>query len=67
VSEEIFNLGPQAAQESTQQAERSPLLSRLSLFLSEILDSFSFLFFCLPFSSLTLLLSSWCSRFIAEE
>ncbi len=67
VSEEILNLGQQSVQESAAQAERLPLLSRLSLFLSEILDSFSFLFFCLPFSSLTQLLSSWCSRFIAEE
>jgi hypothetical protein len=67
VSEEILNLGQQPAREPALPDERLPLLSRLSLFLSETLDSFSFLFFCLPFSSLTQLLSSWCSRFIAEE
>jgi hypothetical protein len=67
VSEEILISAEQSAQESTPQAERLPLLSRCSSFLSEILDSFSFLFFCLPFSSLTHLLSSWCSRFLAEE
>jgi len=57
----------QSAHEPTSQGERLPLLSRFPLFLSEILDSFSFVFFCLPFSSLTQLLSSWCSRFLAEE
>jgi hypothetical protein len=67
VSEEILNPAPQPAQELASQAERLPLLSRFSVFLSEILDRFSFLFFCLPFSSLTHLLSSWCSRFLAEE
>jgi hypothetical protein len=63
VSEEILN----PAEPSAGQSEGLPLFSRLSVFLSEILDSFSFLFFCLPFSSLTHLLTSWCSRFLAEE
>jgi hypothetical protein len=67
VSEEILNSASQPAQELAAQAERLPLLSRFSFFLSDVLDRFSFLFFCLPFSSLTHLLSSWCSRFIAEE
>jgi len=59
VDEELDNPAPQP--------ERLALLSRFSVFLSEILDSFSFLFFCLPFSSLTHLLTSWWSRFLAEE
>jgi hypothetical protein len=67
VSEEILNSAPQPAQENTSHAERLPLLSRFSFFLSEVLDRLSFFFFCLPFSSLTLLLTSWYSRFLAEE
>jgi hypothetical protein len=63
VSEEFLN----SAQQSGEQPERLPLLSRSSVFLSEILDSFSSLFFCVPFSSLTHLLSSLWSRFLAEE
>jgi hypothetical protein len=49
------------------QAERQAQLSRFSVLLSGVLDSFSSFFFCLSFSSLTHLLSSWCSRFLAEE
>jgi hypothetical protein len=63
VSEEFLNL----KQESAKQTGRLLLLSRTSLLFSAILDSFSFLFFCLSFSSLAHLFSSWCSRFIAEE
>jgi len=51
---------------SAPQPER-PLLSRLSDQFSDVLDSFSFLFFCLSFSSLTHLLGSWYNRFLAEE
>jgi hypothetical protein len=63
VSEEFLN----SAEERTRQPERLAPLSRFSVFLSEILDRFSFLFFGLPFSSLTHLLTSWWSRFLAEE
>jgi hypothetical protein len=49
------------------QPEHLPLFSRFSDLFSGILDSFSFLFFCLSFSSLTHLFTSWCSRFLAEE
>jgi hypothetical protein len=49
------------------QPERLTLLSRFSDLVSGTLDSFSFLFFCLSFSSLTHLFTSWCSRFLAEE
>jgi hypothetical protein len=59
VSEEFAN--------PTQQAARAPLLSRLSVLVSAALDSFSFLFFCLSFSSLTHLLGSLWSRLLAEE
>jgi hypothetical protein len=59
VNEEFTNPAPQP--------ERPPLLSRFSDLLSGILDSFSFAFFCLSFSSLTHLLGSWWSRFLAEE
>jgi len=59
VNEEDVNPAPQP--------ERKPLLSRFSDLLSEVLDKFSFAFFCLSFSSLTHLLTSWCSRFLAEE
>jgi hypothetical protein len=59
VNEEMLN--PAA------QPERPTLLSRCSVFLSGLVDSFSFAFFYLSFSSLTHLLSSWCSRLLAEE
>jgi hypothetical protein len=49
------------------QPERLTLLSRFSDLVSGTLDSFSFLFFCLSFSSLTHLLGSLWSRFIAAE
>jgi hypothetical protein len=63
VSEEILN----SAQQSARQLEHPPLSSRFSDFFSGILDRFSSLFFYLPFSSLTHLLTSWWSRFLAEE
>jgi hypothetical protein len=59
VNEEIVN--------PASHAERPSLLSRFSDLVSEVLDNFSFLFFCLSFSSLTHLFSSWWSRFLAEE
>jgi len=52
---------------SALQSDRLTLLSRSSAFLSGALDSFSFLFFCLPFSTVTHLLSSWWSRLLAEK
>jgi hypothetical protein len=71
VSEEFLNPVEQPAQQTAQQTasrpERLPLLSRFPFFLSEILDSFSSCFFYLSFSSLTHLLVSWWSRFLAEE
>ncbi|HWY23012.1 MAG TPA: hypothetical protein VNX26_17435 [Candidatus Acidoferrum sp.] len=59
MNEEFINPAPQP--------ERLALLSRFSDLLSEILDSFSFAFFYLSFSSLTHQFSWWCSRFLAEE
>jgi len=59
VSEEFVN--------PATELERLSLLSRFSVLLSDVLDSFSFLFFCLSFSSLTHLFTSWWSRFLAEE
>jgi hypothetical protein len=71
VSEESLNPAqqpaPQPGQQPTRQPERLPLLSRSSFFLSGILDSFSSFFFYLSFTSLTHQLSSWWSRFLAEE
>jgi hypothetical protein len=52
---------------SEPQSDHLTLLSRSSVFLSGALDSFSVLLFCLPFSSLSQLLSSWCSRFLPGE
>jgi hypothetical protein len=63
VNEEFANL----AQQPASQSERLPVVSRFSAFLSEILDSFSFAFFYLSFSSLTHLLGSLWNRFLAEE
>jgi hypothetical protein len=63
VSEE--SLHPE--QQPTPQPERLPLVTRSSFLLSGILDSFSSFFFYLSFSSLTHLLSSCWSRFLAEE
>jgi hypothetical protein len=63
VNEEFLNL----EQESAKQTGGLPLLSRTSVLFSAILDSFAFAFFCLSFSSLAHLFSSWCSRFLAEE
>jgi len=62
VSEEILNPGKQFARPS----ERLTSLPQLSVFLSGILDSFSYFFFCLSFSSLTHLLGCWWNRFLAE-
>jgi hypothetical protein len=45
----------------------SRLSSFLAVFLSGVLDGFSSFLFCLPFSSLTHLLSFWCIRLLAEE
>jgi len=59
VNEEIVN--------PASQPERLALLSRFSDLLSGSLDSFSSFFFYLSFSSLTHQLSSWWSRFLAEE
>ncbi len=63
VNEDILISVQQSAQEPAPAPERLSLLTQSSVFLSEILDSFSFLFFCLPFSSLTHLVSSWCQPF----
>jgi hypothetical protein len=43
------------------------LLAQLSVLVSGVLDSLSYFFFCLSFSSLTHLLGSWWNRFLAEE
>jgi hypothetical protein len=59
VNEELVNPAPQSP--------RLPLFQRFSDSLSGILDGFSTLFFCLPFSSLTHVLSSWCNRLIAQK
>jgi hypothetical protein len=68
VSEEILNPGKQFARPSEGLTSLSqPSLSQLSVFVSGILDSFSYFFFCLSFSSLTHLLGCWWNRFLAEE
>jgi hypothetical protein len=59
VNQGIPNL---AEQQPAPQPEGPPLLTRLSVLLSGILDSFSFAFFCLPFSSLTHVLGSLRNR-----
>jgi hypothetical protein len=48
-------------------SERLTLLSRFSVFLAGLLDGLSFVFFCVSFSSLTHVLSSWWNRLSAEE
>jgi hypothetical protein len=53
--------------DSAPQPERLAPLSWFSDLLSVVVDSFSFAFFCLSFSSLTHLLGSWWNRFLAEE
>jgi hypothetical protein len=71
VNEEVLNPAQHPAQhpapEPEAPRERAPLVSRASVFLAETVDGFSFAFFCLSFSSLTHLLSSWWFRFSAEE
>jgi hypothetical protein len=67
VSEEILISVQQAALQTTPQPERLPLSSRFSDVLSEVLDVFSSSFFYLPFSTVTYMLGSWWSRFLAEE
>jgi hypothetical protein len=47
--------------------ERLTPLSRFPGFVSAALDTFSFLFFCLSFSSLTHVVGAWWSRWLAEE
>jgi hypothetical protein len=58
VSEEFLN----PALEPAAQPEHPALLSRLSTFLSGLLEGFSSSFFHLSFSSLTYLFSSWWNR-----
>jgi len=73
VNEEILHPGKQFARQSeplaslAQTSLTEPSLPQLSIFVSGILDSLSYFFFCLSFSSLTLLLGSWWNRFLAEE
>ena len=73
VNEEIHHPGKQFARQSerltslSQLSLSQPSLSQLSVFVSGILDSLSYFFFCLSFSSLTHLLGSWWNRFLAEE
>lgn len=59
MSEEFLN--------PAQQPKRPKLLFRFTGLLSGVLDSVSLLFFCLTFSSLTHLLGSLWSSFLAEE
>jgi uncharacterized protein YjbI with pentapeptide repeats len=51
--------------ESVSDSDRQ--LSSLSVFLSDVLDSSSFLLFCLPFSGLTYWFSSWWNRLLAGK
>jgi hypothetical protein len=78
VNEQIINPAKQFARQSERLTLLShpslsvPSLSRVSLsqlsvLVSGILDSLSYFFFCLSFSSLTHLLGSWWNRFLAEE
>jgi hypothetical protein len=73
VNQEILNPAKQFARQSerltslSQTSLPQPSLSQLSIFVSGILDSLSYFFFCLSFSSLTHLLGSWWNRFLAEE
>jgi hypothetical protein len=78
VNEQIFNPAKPFVQQPERPASLSqPLLSQassgqvslsqLSVFVSGILDTLSYFFFCLSFSSLTHLLGSWWNRFLAEE
>ena len=48
-------------------SEPGSLYFRSSVFLSGILDSFAFLFFCLSFSSLTHMLGALWYRFSGEK
>jgi hypothetical protein len=61
-----------AARSSAQSAmandhPQAPVSSRISNLLSNVLDTFSFAFFCLSLFSLAHWFGSWCCRFIAEE
>src|SRR5580692_6100854 len=73
VNQEILNPAKQFARQSerltslSQTSLPQPSLSQVSIFVSGILDSLSYFFFCLSFSSLTHLLGSWWNRFLAEE
>lgn len=73
MNKELLNPAKQFARQSERLTSLSqlslpqPSLSQLSIFVSAILDSLSYFFFCLSFSSLTHLLGSWWDRFLAEE
>jgi hypothetical protein len=73
VSQEILNPAKQFVQQPKRPASLSQLslsrasVSELSFFVSGILDSLSYFFFCLSFSNLTHLLGSWWNRFLGEE
>jgi hypothetical protein len=72
VNEEILNPAKQFARQPerltslSQPSSSQGSISQLSVFVSAILDSLSYFFFCLSFSSLTHLLGSWWNRFSAE-
>jgi hypothetical protein len=78
LNQEILNPAKQFVQQPERPTSLSQLslsqassgqvsLSQLSFFVSGILDSLSYFFFYLSFSSLTHLLGSWWNRFLAEE
>jgi hypothetical protein len=63
VDEEVLNPAPQSL---SQDVALRPL-SHFSILLTAILDSFSFALFCLSFSGLTQMLTSFYSRLFAQE
>jgi hypothetical protein len=68
VNQEILNPAKQFARQPERLMSLSqPSLAQLSVLVSGVLDSLSYFFFCLSFSSLTHLLGSWWNRFLAEE
>jgi hypothetical protein len=78
LNQEILNPAKQFARQSERLTSLSQpsvseisfsqvLLAQLSVLVSGVLDSLSYFFFCLSFSSLTHLLGSWWNRFLAEE
>jgi hypothetical protein len=68
VDQQAVNLDQnQARTEAHAQPEQPSQPAGISMLFPVFLNSLSFAFFCISFSSLMRMLPSWCHRFVTEE